>query len=88
MKEVQIFRARPIGNQAIEPTTIIISDVVPYFLQEQDWQQIAVNTYRHQAKTLAAVLQETLPGGTFDRLLVEMMERKASLLSVPWGQQP
>ena len=40
--------------------------------------------YAEEGKRLADVLFESLPGGTLDALLCEMMQRRASLLKVPW----
>ena len=43
----------------------------------------AKNYYRTTAKFLCDALVESLPGGTLDALLVELMSRKVSLLRVP-----
>lgn len=42
----------------------------------------AMEVHRAQAKELADALYHTLPGGTLDQLLREMLERKASQLVV------
>jgi hypothetical protein len=42
----------------------------------------AANTYAHQAARLHAALYNSLPGGVYDRLLVLMLDRTASLLRV------
>jgi len=39
--------------------------------------------YAAEAKQLADVLFKALPGGTIDQLLIEMMQRKASLFRAP-----
>ncbi len=38
--------------------------------------------FETQAATLELALYETLPGGTYDRLLALMLQRKASLLVI------
>ena len=81
MKNVQIALAQPIGDQSIEPVTIQIAATVPQFRTLED----AADFYRIQAKTLASALT-ALPGGTFDRLLIELLTRKASYFRVPWDK--
>ena len=39
--------------------------------------------YARQAATLADAMLASLPGGTIDALLAELMRRRASLFSVP-----
>jgi len=43
--------------------------------------------YQEDAVKIADALSETLPGGTFDRLIEELLKREASLLAVAWGQK-
>ena len=73
--EVHIFKAAPIGKQTIGDTTIYIIEPIP----EMPSLQAAAATYWTQADELAEALHEVLPGGTLDRLLVRLMEIKASL---------
>lgn len=39
--------------------------------------------YDTEASTLALALRNALPGGTFDRLIADLLEMKASQLRVP-----
>lgn len=43
----------------------------------------AHTTYVAQAKLIVDLLITTLPGGTVDQLLIELLQRKASLFVIP-----
>jgi hypothetical protein len=55
-----------------------MSIVIPELTVENSY-----DFYQKEARRLATVLIETLPGGTLDQLIVYLLERKASLLRVP-----
>jgi len=82
--KVGFLRAASLGNK--EPPITIIDirhqiDLNPSstaYMGEEERRMVHVN----EAKTLADLLFASLPGGTMDELLAEMMRRKASLLSV------
>jgi hypothetical protein len=46
---------------------------------------VLLSFYEGEAEKLERFLYNTLPGGTYDRLLSDMMTRKASLFKVRWG---
>ena len=46
------------------------------------YEQRCLNGYYQQAKMIVDALCETLPGGTIDALLVELLDRKRSILIV------
>jgi len=76
-----LLRASGIGNKDEPSVRIeidpIISDELPL--------DTARTLYKEQAKILADALFRSLPGGTLDALLVEMMSRKVSLFTVVHG---
>lgn len=76
MKTVRAYRAqaaRP--DKPVEQVTIEIDDEIP----------ASGVAFEEQARTLASVLWETLPGGTIDALIAEMLKRRASKYRVPFG---
>ena len=50
-----------------------------------DWEELQRKVYEAQAKELEEALISALPGGTYNRLLARMLERKAGLLIIPLG---
>jgi hypothetical protein len=81
MKNISIRKAQPtIGD--IESMTIIIDEEVPTFKTNapvEEYRQF----YIDQGRDLAEALCLTLPGGTLDQLICELLTRKASLFRVP-----
>lgn len=88
----------PENRQTVEPESIIsllragsIGQQHPPTLTIEVYEQIGDIGSLNEAKTLHArqglklanALLASLPGGTMDALLAELMRRKASLLSVP-----
>lgn len=56
-------------------------------LAESPGQMIAlVNSFDADARSLAAALHESLPGGTLDRLIGRLLQIKASQFRVPYAQ--
>lgn len=82
-KVVNIFCAQPLGNEQVEKVTIHIHVPVQDFGDRFDWEQALRDMYMEQGNTLAEALCGSLPGGTIDALLVDMLDRKRSLLIVP-----
>jgi len=76
---ISLFRAASIGED--HPPRMTIN------AHEQISEDISLNSARalhnRQGAELAEALLQSLPGGTVDVLLVELMRRRASLLSVP-----
>lgn len=79
VRTLAIHHAQPIGTQAIVPTTIVIGSAFPDNLSMEDGRAL----HARQALELAEALDATLPGGTLDRVVAEMVARHASLLRVP-----
>lgn len=79
MKTIATYAADPIGDNEPEMVNLIISLPLPRF------ETLAESEAHHQA--VAAILFDalinSLPGGTFDRLLGLMHAKKASLFRVP-----
>ena len=70
---LSICRADEAGGKRPEAITIQVDGDLPQPSQE---------TFRADAVALATALRQTLPGGTLDRLLVELLSAHASALRV------
>jgi len=78
MRTLQIKRAQGIGDQAVPPITIVIDREIESPRTVAD----AGTSFAREGVTLAKALIETLPGGTVDALLGELLKKRASLLLV------
>lgn len=76
--EVHIYKAAPIGDQEIHSVVIHITEPIPELFS----MEVAETTYWNEADELAEALHDALPGGILDRLLVRLMEMKATLFRV------
>lgn len=61
---------------------IFVSAQIPRYGAD-DYVKKSHALYRAEGRVLADALEKNLPGGTLHALLVELLERKASLLRVP-----
>lgn len=84
MKRTRYFyKAQPtLGDQEVPTTVITFEDCVPH----HNTLEAMAREYEEQGKALADTLFEILPGGTVDALLRHMMEKRASLFRVHFGQ--
>jgi hypothetical protein len=84
MKTVSIFKAQPIPrDHVVEDVTIRIVDEIADTIGSRSellehWDQ----RFEREAVKLEAALRAALPGGTYDRLLGEMLKHKASHFTV------
>ena len=74
-----LFRAASIGEDHPPALTIKAHEQI----SEDHSLNSARALHNRQGTELAEALLQSLPGGTVDVLLVELMRRRASLLSVP-----
>lgn len=79
MKTITVVRAGAIGGEQPEEAMITITG------EPDDTVSLkaAEAFYEEQAEQLATVLEQTLPGGTLDRVIGRLMARRASLFRVP-----
>lgn len=81
MPNYSFYRAQPLFNvDAINVTIKISLDLKPDVLTLNELADI----YKKEGKELADILFKSLPGGTVDMLLKSMLERRASLLVIPF----
>jgi hypothetical protein len=79
---VAVFRAQEtVSDEPVPTLELVAYEAAPNFPTLVE----AGEAYERDAKTIADALFSSLPGGTIDRLLVEMLSRKASHFRVPYG---
>ena len=86
MKEIRVHKAGPYHSKEIESLVIRIEET----LLDRHWSarvEQVTEDYIRDAKILADALLETLPGGTMDQLLCELLKRRASLFQVPFFEK-
>lgn len=87
MREVRIKKAqRTLPDQPHESVTIVIDEEIadpPKGQPIPDLEAMMRGAFGVEARTLFEALRASLPGGTLDRLLVELLADRASLLVVP-----
>ncbi|MGZ8220008.1 MAG: hypothetical protein ACXWT0_00020 [Methylobacter sp.] len=76
LKKAQQLAGKFVPSICIEIETELDSD--PLTIAE------CQDIYKSEAKTLADALYKSLPGGTMDALIVEMLTRKAFPLAIPY----
>jgi len=86
-KTLYLMKAQPIDNDKIHDTTIIFENTFPVFddLKFQFQMIESDRLFEKESKALEDILHNTLPGGTYDRLLARMLDRRKSHLIVPFG---
>lgn len=80
MREISVYRAQPTGPVPVESVRISIEKMIP----EHPSLDAARSTYAANAAVIADALVQSLPGGTVDQVLIELLKRKASLFKVPF----
>ena len=78
MKNIVVNKADPVGERAVESMEIRIEAQLPHAEALAE----AARVYNCDAEMLETAVHESLPGGTYDRLLGMMLERKASHFAV------
>lgn len=86
MTEISICKAQPLGSIRAPNTTIEIASEIPPFPSLLEAREF----YQKQAILLADALFQSLPGGTLDELMAELMKRRASYFKVSFDafEQP
>jgi hypothetical protein len=85
MNIINVRKAQPIGRDDADdaPDTIIVigGDVAGTIPDDED-PIFTMHVFKTEAITLALALRNALPGGTFDRLIANLLEMKASQFRV------
>ncbi len=92
-RSIEVRRASPVGDVRVPRVTINIHGELPGLPPLLPGQTVAESLapvdaiYQQDATAIANALSASLPGGTFDRLIVELLKMKASHFRVPWGDR-
>lgn len=78
MHKAKIYKAQGIGKKPARSILIEIDEEIP---STSD----LLSLFSNEGQKLEALLYYALPGGTYGRLLREMLTRKASTLIVSYG---
>ena len=83
---VTVSRAGSVGDKHAPRLALFAKTPVPDPGPRYDAEEIQGlrDLYRADAKRIADALFECLPGGTIDQLLIEFLQRKASMFCVPF----
>lgn len=82
MIERRFYKAQGTHTEPVSSVTLIFDEEIPSRVYANrpvpEVLSEARSVYEEQAKVLAQTLLKVLPGGTFDQLLCEMFQIKAS----------
>ena len=78
---IKVLRARSVGDH--HPQKFILEIVEQIDTDVFSSIKEARTLFNLEGATVADALMKSLPGGTIDALLIELLRRKASLLAVP-----
>ena len=84
--DITISKAQPTGDQVIPDAHIHITGEQPEFDFRSGLAVWGIY-FDEQAEAMELALHGSLPGGTYDRLLGRMLERKASHLRLAHGSR-
>ncbi len=91
MITLHLYKAqRTVQSEPVNDVTIILNEEMPEIIGRSG-QSVSEamdqlrNIYQREANELAALLLKTLPGGTVDQLLCELLRIKASHFRVAFG---
>lgn len=94
MRRLKLYKTAPPYSGiskplVIEGLTIVFEDEIPFPNQERsEILKHFQDVYKEQGEMLEKALFSILPGGTYDQLLKNMLERRASLFRVPhWNEE-
>jgi len=77
--KIAIHKAQATNEIAVPTVVINIDDPIP----EYETLEEAGRAYGQEARTLGRALEMCLPGGTFDRLAIYLLQRKVSHFIIP-----
>jgi len=77
MRTIELYKAQPL-DRGVDSLTVVIEESFPKF-PTPSYVADSTATFENDARSLAAALQETLPGGTFHALAVELLRRQINL---------
>ena len=85
MNTINVRKAWPMNRDDADDapdTTIVIGGEVAGAIPDDEDPILTLHIFKMEASTLALALRNALPGGTFDRLIANLLEMKASQFRV------
>lgn len=82
MRTFQFYKAQRTAEEVPDVRIVAVREI-PDICGEVDPLATARSLYEEEGKRLAYALRRSLPGGTIDALLRELLLQRASLLRVP-----
>ncbi len=82
MKEIKIVSYKARGGEEVPQLTIVFYLELPTI--ENSTLQIMSDLYKEEAEKIIDKMLKSLPGGLFDAIMIEMLDKKRSLLAVPF----
>ena len=79
---IAVKRAGRVGDHNAPATCIVIEEEMPDLGRMNLAEFDAI--FQADAEAIETALRLALPGGTYDRLLVRMLQQKATHFRVPW----
>lgn len=86
MKQIFIHKAEKISATPVEDVLISIDVELKdpgNILGRQEYYE---KMFRADAKYIESILHQCLPQGTYDLLLAEMLSKKSSMMTIPYGE--
>lgn len=80
MKLIHLRKAQSLTEREISSVAIVIDRQFPVLDGTKRWEKNQKSMMDRDAKLLVDTLCETLPQGTVDAVLIQLLERKRSLL--------
>jgi hypothetical protein len=88
-----LYKGHPIADRTAPDLRLEATEELPslpgleHFKDDRKaWEQAYRDRYREQARLILSALVQSLPGGTIDALLSELLEHRRLLLVVPAGR--
>jgi len=81
---VRVYKAQPVGRIAVPDLCIVAIVATDTFPSDEGQDRLRTSGERHDAMAIQIedALHSSLPGGTYDRIMTKMLQRKASCFSV------
>lgn len=83
--KLEIHKASDINGSEVPSLTIVAKEPIGIVLTDEGLKD-SRELHRRQAKLVSDALFASLPGGTMDEMIAELMRRRASILSVPFTE--
>lgn len=77
-----LYKAQPLGDREAPPLRLEAIEELPDVGSDKGWHARSIARFDEQASIVIDALFGSLPGGTLDAILMQMLERRRSLYVV------